>query len=243
MIDAQAPVEEIAEIDSTMLEARRRAERGEIGPVWLIAKRQSAGRGRRGRMWASLDGNLFATYLGPTAWPPAQIAMLGFAAGLALAEAIESLIGAGRITLKWPNDVMQDGAKVAGILIESGGPWLALAFGVNVAVAPKALDQPTTSVREGLPREAETPPALDFFALARPRLEAWCARLASEGFEPLRQAWLARAHGLGGAAKVALGAETLHGVIAGLSERGELELDTPSGRRLISAGDVMLTTV
>jgi BirA family transcriptional regulator, biotin operon repressor / biotin---[acetyl-CoA-carboxylase] ligase len=244
MIDSGAPVERLEEIDSTILEARRRAERGEFGPVWLIAKVQTAGRGRRGRMWASLEGNLLATYLFATDRPPAQIALLGFAAGIAIAESIEAVIGAGRVTLKWPNDVLIDGAKAAGIMLDSGsaarGQWAALAFGVNLAVAPEGLDQRTTSLRAVLPRDALAPAPLAFLTQVRPRLESWAARIDREGFEPLRQAWLARAHGIGQTARVVLGEQTFEGRIAGLSARGELELDTDSGRRLIAAGDVLL---
>src|SRR5262245_17039538 len=135
MIDGQAPVEVFDEIDSTILEARRRAERNEIAPVWLIAKRQTAGRGRRGRAWASYDGNLLATYPFATRQPPAQIALLGFVAGVAIAETIDDILGPGRATLKWPNDVFVDAAKAAGIMLDSGslgeaGAWAALAFGV-----------------------------------------------------------------------------------------------------------------
>lgn len=245
MIDGQAPVEVFDEIDSTVLEARRRAERGETGPVWLVAKRQTAGRGRRGRAWASLEGNLFATYLFATSRSPGEIALLGFATGLAIAETIDAMIGAGRAALKWPNDVMIDSAKAAGILLDSGAlaggrTWAALAFGVNLAVAPHAIDQPTACLRAALPLDAMTPEPLAFLATLRPRLEAWDARLNAEGFEPLRQAWLKRAYGIGALAHVALGAQVIDGRIAGLSPRGELELDTESGRRLIAAGDVFL---
>lgn len=245
MIDGQAPVEVFDEIDSTVLEARRRAERGELGPVWLIAKRQTAGRGRRGRPWASFEGNLLATYLFTTDRPPSEIALLGFATGVAIAETIDSIIGAGSATLKWPNDVFVDGAKAAGILLDSGalpggGAWVALAFGVNLASAPENLDQDTISLREILPPDAPAPEPLQFLAMLRPRLEAWAVRMLSDGFEPLRQAWLQRAHGLGREARVAQGENIIEGRIVGISARGELELDTDTGRRLIAAGDVLL---
>jgi BirA family biotin operon repressor/biotin-[acetyl-CoA-carboxylase] ligase len=247
MIIAEAPVEVFDEIDSTILEARRRAEAGVIAPVWIVARRQSAGRGRRGRVWASLEGNLLATYLGATGRPPAEIALLGFATGLAIAETIDASIGPGLATLKWPNDVLIDGAKASGIMLDSGAAqggetWFALAFGVNLAAAPEALDQPTTSLRAHLPPDAPAPDPLAFLAQLRPRLDAWTARLTREGFEPLRRAWLSRAHGLGASARVALGEAILEGRIAGLSPRGELEFDTKDGRRLIAAGDVLLNT-
>jgi BirA family transcriptional regulator, biotin operon repressor / biotin---[acetyl-CoA-carboxylase] ligase len=245
MIDGQAPVECFDEIDSTLLEARRRAERGEAGPVWLIARRQSAGRGRRGRAWLSFDGNLMATYLSATTRAPIDLALLGFATGLAIAESFEEFGVRIPITLKWPNDVLIGGSKAAGILLDSGAlsggaNWVALAFGVNIAAAPGAIDQPTTCLRAAIVADTATPAPLEFFAGLRPRLEAWAARLASEGFEPLRSAWLARAHGLGSDVRVQQGADMIEGRIAGLSVRGELELDTPAGRRLIAAGDVLL---
>lgn len=247
MIDGQAPVEIFDEIDSTVLEARRRAERTEFGPVWLIAKQQTAGRGRRGRPWRSLDGNLLATLLFKTQQPPAQIALLGFATGVAIAEAIDEVIGSGSATLKWPNDVFVDGAKAAGILLDSGAAapgetWVALAFGVNLAAAPEGIDQPTISLRAILPPDAPAPDPLEFLARLRPKLEAWAERLDRDGFEPLRHAWLQRAHGLGQAARVVQGEHTLEGRIAGLSPRGELELETDEGRRLIAAGDVFLAS-
>ncbi|PZO55489.1 MAG: biotin--[acetyl-CoA-carboxylase] ligase [Alphaproteobacteria bacterium] len=243
MIDGQAPVETFDEIDSTMLEARRRAERGELGPVWLVAKRQTAGRGRRGRAWISKDGNLLATYLFATQKPPGEIALLGFAAGVAIAEATDEIIGAGSALLKWPNDVLIDGAKAAGILLDSGslaggGLWAALAFGVNLADAPEGIDQRTTSLRAVLPPDAETPAPLAFLARVQRGLVAWSARLDAEGFAPLRQAWLSRAYGIGQEARIIRGETALEGRFAGLSPRGELELDTAEGRRLIAAGDV-----
>ncbi len=246
MIDAHAPVEVFDEIDSTMLEARRRAESSALGPVWLIAKRQTAGRGRRGRAWASLEGNLLATYLFATQEPPTQIVLLGFAAGVAIAESIDDVLGPGRAALKWPNDVFIDGAKAAGIMLDSGSlggerTWVALAFGVNLAAAPDGVNQPTVSLRDALPPDAPAPEPLVFFKAVRPRLETWAARIVSEGFEPLRGAWLARAHGLGQVARVVQGEQTLEGRIAGLSPRGELELDTDTGRRFIAAGDVFLS--
>ncbi|MGD9965500.1 MAG: biotin--[acetyl-CoA-carboxylase] ligase [Hyphomonadaceae bacterium] len=245
MIDGQAPVEVFDEIDSTILEARRRAERGDVSPVWLIAKRQTAGRGRRGRAWSSHDGNLMATLLFTTAQPPQQIALLGFATGVALAEIIDSMVGAGAAQLKWPNDVFIRGAKVAGIMLDSGAlasglTWVALAFGVNLADAPDNIDQDTISLRELLPPDAPTPAPEAFLAALRPKLEAWSARIVSEGFEPLRRVWLQRAYGLGQEVLVIQGDRTLEGRIGGLSPRGELELDTPTGRHLIAAGDVFL---
>jgi BirA family biotin operon repressor/biotin-[acetyl-CoA-carboxylase] ligase len=245
VIAADAPVIVFEEIDSTVLEARRRAERGDYGPVWLIARRQTAGRGRRGRSWSSLDGNLLATYLFTTERAPGEIALLGFAAGVAIAETIEASAGRSCASLKWPNDVLIDGAKIAGILIDSGavssgGHWAALAFGVNLAAAPEGLDQPTTSLRTLLPPDVAAPEPLAFLADLRPALEGWAARTIGEGFGLLRQAWLARAHGLGCEIRVTQGETSLQGRMLGISNAGELELEVDGVRRSIAAGDVML---
>lgn len=241
MIDACAPVEIFEEIDSTLLEARRRAERGEVAPVWLIARRQTAGRGRRGRSWLSFEGNLMATYYGVADRPLAEIALLGFAAGVAIAETFQA-VGANDVRLKWPNDVLIGDAKAAGILIDSGAlsaaTWIGLAFGVNLANAPEAIDQPTRCLRDVLAPDAPVPAPEEFLTALRPRLERWAACTQRDGFEPLRRAWLHFAHGVGAHATVVQGATTLEGRVVGLSSRGELELDTAEGRRLVAAGDV-----
>jgi len=244
MIAADAPVELFDEIDSTLLEARRRAEAGDLAPVWLIARRQSAGRGRRGRAWVSGEGNLLATYLGPVDAAPADVALMGFACGLAIAEATDALVGAGRATLKWPNDVLIDAAKAAGILIDSGVAadgrrWWALGFGVNLAVAPEGLDQATTSI--AAISQSAPPAPLDFLELVRARLAVWAVSLERAGFEPMRAAWLARAHGLGASARARVGDAVIEGRILGLSPRGELELETANGLTRLAAGDLELS--
>ncbi len=238
MIAHGAALEVLNEIDSTILEARRRAESGDCGPVWLLALKQTAGRGRRGRAWVSLAGNLFVTYLGAATRKPGEIALLGFAAGLAIAEACEAL-GAGDVTLKWPNDVLIKGAKVAGVMLDSGasdryGQWYALAFGVNLVARPAALDQATTALAD----HVAAPSAIEAFNLIRPRLEHWAAMLTEFGFAPLRAAWRARAYGLGQPVRALLSDETIEGLMQGLSEDGALEIATQAGLRYISAGDV-----
>lgn len=244
MIDRDAPVVTFDEIDSTMLEARRRADAGALEPVWLVARRQSAGRGRRGRNWTTIEGNLFATYMFTTARPPSEIALLGFAAGVAIAETVDDFSDSAATSLKWPNDVLMHGAKAAGVMLDSGacaaGAWAALGVGVNLVGAPSDLDQRTACLADLLRPDVAPPAPLTFLAALRPRLEAWDAALAADGFERLRQAWLSRAHGLGAEAEVVQGERTRRGRIAGLSARGELELDTAQGRCLIAAGDVFL---
>ncbi|MEJ0024336.1 MAG: biotin--[acetyl-CoA-carboxylase] ligase [Alphaproteobacteria bacterium] len=244
MIAADAPLQIFDDIDSTNAEARRRAERGDAGPIYLLARAQSAGRGRRGRVWQSLDGNLFLTYLGATRRPPADIALLGFAAGLALAEFCEDLLGPNIVALKWPNDLMLQGRKAAGLLLESGvlgdgRNWFAIGLGLNLATAPKT-DQPTIALADFLP--AAPAPEIAARDLA-PRLSAWASILENEGFSSLHRAWMDRAYGLGAPAKANLGAQTLNGVMRGLSPKGELILELGNGEmRTIAAGDIHFPT-
>jgi len=235
VIEADAPVLAFDEIDSTNAEAQRRGEAGETGPFWLRAAAQSAGRGRRGRRWVSERGNLFTTYFAVTRSPPAEIALLGFAAALAVSDVAIRARTPG-VAIKWPNDVLVDGAKCAGILLESGaaaggGTWFALGIGINLVSAPDDLAYPVAALA-GLGVETA-------FADLRERTAFWAGRYSDEGFAPLQAAWMARAHGLGRPVRASLAAQTLEGLHAGLSERGELRLSLPDGREhLISAGEV-----
>lgn len=240
MIAADAPVLTFEEIGSTSDEARARAERGELGPLWIAAKRQTAGRGRRGRSWSAPEGNLAATYLGATEEPPAQLALLGFAAALAVADVADAMTTPGLATLKWPNDVLLAGRKCAGILLESGQAapgrlWFALGIGLNLAHAPPVAAYPAAAFAAFAP--APAPEAA--FAALRAALAHWAGRLEREGFAPLRSAWLARAHRLGSPLTARMGEARLEGVFEGLSETGALLLALPDGtQRAIPAGEV-----
>jgi BirA family biotin operon repressor/biotin-[acetyl-CoA-carboxylase] ligase len=173
--------------------------------------------------------------------PPGEAALLGFVAGVALAESVAALAPAApAVALKWPNDALIGGRKFAGILLESEGARaggvdaLILGLGVNLVAHPADAEFPATDL--GAHGVALAPAALlEAFvaAFARGR-----ALLAAAGFAPLRAAWLARAHGLGGRLRVRLAAETIEGVFADLDSDGLLLLDAPGGRRRISAGDV-----
>jgi BirA family transcriptional regulator, biotin operon repressor / biotin---[acetyl-CoA-carboxylase] ligase len=242
VIDANAPRATFDEIDSTNAEAARRAGTGDAGPYWLRADRQSAGRGRRGRTWTSERGNLFLTYLGATSRPPAEVALLSFAAALAVADVADATIGRPVALVKWPNDVMVLGRKISGILLESGTLadgriWVAIGVGVNVVSTPDAVDQPIgalASFADGKSLSLDT-----IEQTLRRRLAFWAGRLERDGFAPLREAWSARAHGIGAPAVARVGQEEIAGVPRGLTEDGALELELPDGRtRLITAGEV-----
>lgn len=146
----RTPVEAYEELDSTNAEARRRAEAGEAGPVWITAARQTAGRGRRGRAWSTQAGNLAATLLFVTDKPAGEAAQVSFIAALAAMDLAEACLGPGAAGLKWPNDLVVHGRKAVGILIESGARpdgrlWMAVGIGVNLAHAPSDVERPATS--------------------------------------------------------------------------------------------------
>ena len=229
-------------IDSTNEEAKRMAQAGEKGPVWITADRQSAGRGRRGRAWDSPTGNLAATLLLRPEKPPGQAAQLSFVAALAASDMVQSFAHGARVAVKWPNDVLADGKKIAGILLESasGGSgrleWLAVGIGVNLAQHPDGTEFPATSL--GALGETAPPPRDALLRLASgwaKWYDIWNAR----GFGDIRDAWLARAAHIGGRIRARLQNEETSGVFEGIDETGALILREAQGRtRVIAAGEV-----
>lgn len=224
-----------------MAEAARRV-RDLDQPTWILARRQTAGRGRAGRAWADPPGNLAATLVLFPKAPPAALALRSFTAALAVADAVQALTGA-EPALKWPNDVLLGGAKLCGILLESGGalrPHLFIGIGVNLAAAPGgppdrpgALPAVSLAAATGI----AVPPEAFLDALA-PAFARWEATLDHDGFAPVRAAWLARAHGLGRPVTVGTGGQTRHGIFDGLAPDGALRLATPDGVVHVAAGDV-----
>jgi BirA family biotin operon repressor/biotin-[acetyl-CoA-carboxylase] ligase len=236
------PVVVLDEIDSTNAEARRRAEAGEAGPVWLLGLRQTSGRGRRGRAWETGEGNLAATLLLRTDKPPAEAAQVSFVAALAVADMLAHYVPASLVSLKWPNDPLLGGLKVSGILIESGasphgGLWLAVGVGVNLARKPIDSERPATSIATY--REVPPPHPAEAAAVLASAFERWSRTWTTLGFPAIADAWTARAHGLGEACTARLGNETVEGIAEGLDNDGALRLRLDDGRvRRITAGDV-----
>lgn len=240
-----APVLILDETDSTNAEARRRAEAGEVGPLWITARRQTAGRGRRGRQWGSDSGNLFTSLLLLTQKSPAEAAQLTFAASLAVADLLDRYVPPALVTIKWPNDVLLDGRKTSGILIESGpapsgGLWLAIGIGVNLSQTPGETERPATCIAEHLAHGVVSAPSVDEAAKALAEtFGVWLERWTTLGFQPILDAWIARTPGLHGPCTARLTNETLTGVADGVEADGSLRLKLPDGRlRVISAGDV-----
>ena len=224
-----------AELDSTNEEARRLAEAGEHGPLWISAAQQTSGRGRRGRAWDMAEGNLAATLLLRPEAAPAVTGQLSFAAALSAAEMVQHFAPAAAITVKWPNDVLAEGRKIAGILLEGGTGWLAIGIGVNLAHHPEGTAFPATS----LPQLGIAPPSCDqALGLLAARFAHWYDAWMEKGFETLRAAWLKRASGLGAPITARLPNETRQGVFEGIDASGALLLKEGTGVRAIAAGEV-----
>lgn len=206
--------------------------------VWSDA--QSGGRGRRGREWISPVGNLYMTVAVRSDVALSQAAECSFVAALALHTAITDMRPAlaERLRLKWPNDVLIDGAKVAGLLLEleSAGKWILIGCGVNVAFSPEGMPYPTTNL---LVQEAYVPPGQLLQAFVA-ELQKWRSLWLCEGFSPIRSAWLNRAKGLGEEITANLGDRSMNGVFQDLDDHGALRLRLPDGEVMtIAAGDIV----
>jgi BirA family biotin operon repressor/biotin-[acetyl-CoA-carboxylase] ligase len=235
----------LPETDSTNAEGFRRAASLD-GPTWILAGLQTAGRGRRARPWVSPPGNFHATLVLKPLEPPESVALRSFAAALALRDALVGLTGLRQgFTLKWPNDVLCDGGKLAGILLESRGlggpdPVLCIGIGVNLIAAPDFGQVEPGSVRP-VSLLAETGLRVTPRALLErlaPAYAAWEASFTSEGFTPLRSAWLAHAARLGEPIRARTGAETREGVFETIDPQGNLILRTAEGPVAIPAAEV-----
>jgi BirA family biotin operon repressor/biotin-[acetyl-CoA-carboxylase] ligase len=258
-------------IDSTNMEAMRLGRGGDRGPVWVVSTHQAAGRGRRGRSWSTPRGNLAASLLRVTALPPAQAATIGFVASLALERALRKVapganVVAGldggmadasnasthhgfvqpsrkrvRFELKWPNDVLADGAKLAGILLESEAVAdhariVVVGIGVNVVSAPCDTPYPAASL-------ADLGSSVDPKELFQMLSESWVEMESvwdeGRGIARLRELWLASAAGLGAPIAVQTGGALTRGVFETIDEAGQLVVRKPDGsRQTIAAGEV-----
>lgn len=230
------------EVDSTMAEAARRAPDLKR-PTWIMAHRQTAARGRRGKNWESPSGNFAATYVFRPEGNAAMAALRSFSASNALYEALALKIDRDRLSLKWPNDVLLNGGKVAGILLESTGTpagldWLAIGIGVNLTHVP-------TGVRDAMfppvSLEGEGGAATDTHEL----LSLLASNMATEecifdelGFGPIRKCWLRRAARLGEVITARTAREEYTGVFESIDEAGQLVLRTPNGQVAIPAAEV-----
>ncbi len=245
-------------VGSTNAMALERAAAGDPGKLWIVSKRQESGRGRRGRVWATPEGNLAATLLLVEACELKTAATLGFVAGLALSEALDAAlpdrrisiatdgasVGKGargdRFELKWPNDVLASGAKLAGILLESSllpgnRSALAIGIGVNVVAHPEDVPYPATSLKAlGFAQDAE---AL-FLALS----DSWAQNVriwnGGAGLAEIRRRWLAHAAGLGSEVAVRVDGNVVRGVFETIDDDCRFVIRAGGDLVKIAAGDV-----
>jgi BirA family transcriptional regulator, biotin operon repressor / biotin---[acetyl-CoA-carboxylase] ligase len=231
------------ETGSTNDDAAAAARGGAPEGTLIWARRQTRGRGRRGRAWVSLEGNLHLSIVLHPDVPPMRAGEIAFVAALAAADTCAGLALAADVRCKWPNDILVSGRKVGGLLIESSIAgnrieWLVVGIGLNLAAHPDDVEFPAThlslhagrtvAVEEGLARFAET------FAV---RYRLW----RDHGFAPVLTAWLDRAAGLGGLIRVRLENSELTGTFDGIAADGAFALTLADGTtRRITAGDVFL---
>ena len=230
MTEAASPIR-LDVVDSTNREALRRIAAGAPHGTVIQARQQTDGRGRRGRSWISPPGNLYATLI---VRPPgdAPVAQLGFVAALGVGDALRRHAP---VRFKWPNDLMFEGRKLGGILVETAEGAAAVGIGINIASAPEDTETPATR----LPASVTPDALLDDI---RACFDIWYRRWRDGGFAPLREAWLQHGIGLGEPIRARLARETVEGVFGGLDADGGLLLDRDGARRVIAAGDVFLGT-
>jgi BirA family biotin operon repressor/biotin-[acetyl-CoA-carboxylase] ligase len=236
-------------IDSTNSEGKRLVLSGEHGPVWIFAKEQTAGRGRLGRSWDSPLGNLHASFI-MSDFGPARIApQLGMVAGVATLSALQKATNAkSRLALKWPNDILLDGMKLGGILLEAMTLAVAestssqtmaaiIGVGVNCTSSPSDLPYPAADLTV---LGADAPSAATVLRhLSDAMIETLDIWSGGDGFPHIRERWLAHAAGVGGQIRVALAQEIIEGHFTTIDSDGRMVLATERGERIIEAGDVL----
>ncbi len=224
-------------IDSTNAEARRLGEVGERGPLWIWSDEQTGGRGRLGRTWVSEPGNLYVTCLFQTGAPTAIAAQISFVAAIAVHELSASLLPKAQLFLKWPNDVLNGGAKFCGLLAEvvnTSPTCIALGCGINLAHAPKNTPYPVTALGSQFTPEA----VLQSLAAS---LWKW-VEIWDEGrnFSAIRAAWAERAAGIGHDVL----ADGVNGRFDGLGADGALLMTLADGtKKSIYAGEVRFADI
>lgn len=234
------------ETGSTNDDATEAARRGASEGTLIWARRQTKGRGRRGRTWVSPEGNLHLSIVLRPDVPPMRAGEVAFVAALAAADACAALAPKAEIRCKWPNDVLAAGRKVGGLLIETSIAgnrleWLVAGIGLNLAAHPEAVEFPAThlALQAGRPIAVEEGLAAVATAFAA-RYRLW----QGQGFAPVRSAWLARAAGIGGAIRVRLDDAELSGTFTGIDGDGALTLTLADGAtRRVTAGDVFFPGV
>jgi BirA family transcriptional regulator, biotin operon repressor / biotin---[acetyl-CoA-carboxylase] ligase len=230
----------VAQTGSTNEDMKALAREGAGEGTWLRAERQTAGKGRMGRIWQGEEGNLFASTLVRLSPRDPSPASLAFVAAVAVHEVLTDFTGAGVLTIKWPNDILAEKKKLCGMLLERAEDAVIIGIGINIASAPQLPDRATTSLHALGARSADAASLLELLAV---RFEEGVMRWRTYGAEPVIRLWVERAHPPGTplAAELPDG-ERLSGIYEGLDSEGALILRLADGaRRVIHAGDVFLT--
>lgn len=241
---AQLDLVETVDSTNTYLLGRRLADSNQ--GIACLAERQTAGRGRRGRSWVSPFGaNIYLSVLWRFDSPPMDLAGLSLAAGVAVAQAL-ARVGVGGVSLKWPNDLLWDGRKLAGILVElageSDGPTHAvIGVGLNLRMpdgAGRDVGQPWADLREVL---GGAPPTRNLLAARLiDALVAMCLRFRDAGLAPFLDDWRALDCLAGQPVRVVLGDRAVDGVGLGIAPSGALRVRTVDGERELHAGEASL---
>ncbi len=230
------------ELDSTMAEAARIAP-DLHRPTWIMARHQTAARGRRGRVWSNPPGHFAATFVFRPEGTAANAALRSFFAANAVYEALAMKVDRDRLSLKWPNDVLLDGGKVAGILLESVGTasaldWLAIGIGVNLGQSPAGIRDaafPPVGLEDVGGEPCDQDEFLSLLASNMATEEGLYQRL---GFGPIRKNWLRRAARLGETITARTTREELTGTFKTIDDTGQLVLQTPKGQVWIPAAEI-----
>lgn len=229
-------------LGSTNDEAGVRVRTGDPGGLWIMAREQGAGRGRHGRVWQSPPGNLYASLLLVNPCSPGIAPQIGFVAGVAVHHAVSRMaaLSPGRLALKWPNDILLDGAKLTGILVEGaiypgGLAAVIIGCGINLRHYPSDTPYPATSLAE---QGIEVSPDTAIAVLADAMDEALDTWQGGAGFAEIRRRWLEQARGIGGPITVRHPAGERSGTFIDLDSDGALLLDEQGRRTRIDAGDV-----
>lgn len=241
-LSSRTRIEVFDTLGSTSAEARRRVAQGERGPLWFVARRQTAGYGRRGREWQSAAGDFAGTLVLTPEGNPSLHSQLSFVAALAVRAALSEFIDENRLTLKWPNDVLADDAKIAGLLLERfegpGEPVIGLGIGINIVSAPKGMPYPTARLRDLMQQSVSAPGIEQVVEAIDQSWDHHYGMWRDKGFATIREHWLNHAKGVGAPIGVRLPQETVAGIFEGLDPNGALVLRQGNEKRIISAGDV-----
>ncbi|WP_368188341.1 biotin--[acetyl-CoA-carboxylase] ligase [Aestuariibius sp. HNIBRBA575] len=224
-----------------MAEASRRV--GDITrPTWILAHEQTRGRGRRGRVWANPKGNLAATLIYRPNVPPAEAAKRSFVMANALYSALADFVPDYKLAVKWPNDVLLAGGKIAGILLESSGQggqvdWLSIGVGVNLSNTPENVHD-SAFPPVALSSETDAPDAETFLTHLAATFAAREARMVKHGFDGIRTEWLRHAARKGEVITARTTQEDIAGIFDDVDDDGNLILITARGTRVIPAADI-----